>query len=169
MQHRAADCGRSRGEFMMKYRPSITSVMKSYGRLSTSARSMRTSDSLSLPADGRPGHIAPGNLATLLSLFLILLAGILLSNAGHSLAGNPARPKKSPLVDINHASVEEIATLPGIGKVIARRIIEFREKNGPFRRPEELLIIRGISEKRLKQILPLITLGPDPERPGRKK
>ncbi|MBZ5536993.1 MAG: helix-hairpin-helix domain-containing protein [Acidobacteriia bacterium] len=98
-------------------------------------------------------------------MFLVLVMGALLSNPNPPYAEKKAGSESTHIVDINHASVEELATLPGIGKVTAQRIVAFREQNGPFRRLEELLIIRGISEKRLKQILPRISLGSDPEKP----
>jgi len=98
-----------------------------------------------------------------LGLFTIMFLGALPGTQRESLIADTTHTKSTRVVDINHATAEELTTLPGIGKVMAQRIIEFREKNGPFRRPEELLIIRGISEKRLKQILPRITLGPDPK------
>lgn len=62
-------------------------------------------------------------------------------------------------IDLNRATVSELTTLPGIGKITAQRIVEFREKNGPFQRIEELLIIRGISEKKLKAIQERLTIG----------
>jgi competence protein ComEA len=96
-----------------------------------------------------------------LGLFTIVFLGTLPGTQSQSLIADTINRKSTRLVDINHATVQELTTLPGIGKVTAQRIIEFREKNGPFHRPEELLIIRGISEKRLKQILPRIILGPD--------
>jgi competence protein ComEA len=46
----------------------------------------------------------------------------------------------------------ELETLPGVGPVLARRIVEFREKKGGFRRVEELLVIPGISERKWKLI-----------------
>ena len=54
------------------------------------------------------------------------------------------------VVDINRASVEEFTKLPGIGPELARRIVAFREKHGPFRRVEDLLVIRGIGHKKWK-------------------
>ena len=61
-----------------------------------------------------------------------------------------ARPPAQ--INVNRATVAELTTLPGIGEATAQRIVEYRRKNAPFRRIEELLIIRGISRNRLEQI-----------------
>jgi len=61
-------------------------------------------------------------------------------------------------VNINTASANELETLPGIGKALAARIIEHREKYGPFRKPEHLIIVRGISDKRFQALRDLITV-----------
>ncbi len=50
-------------------------------------------------------------------------------------------------LDLNQATVEELDTLPGVGPSIARRIVTFREKNGAFKRIEDLMNVRGIGEK----------------------
>ena len=55
-------------------------------------------------------------------------------------------------ININRATVAELKTLPGVGEATAKRIVAYRSKNPPFRRIEELLIIRGISRNRLEQI-----------------
>ena len=56
------------------------------------------------------------------------------------------------VLNLNTATLMELETLPGIGPVLARRIIDFREKKGGFRRIEELLVIPGISERKWKMI-----------------
>jgi competence protein ComEA len=56
------------------------------------------------------------------------------------------------VLNLNTATLMELETLPGIGPVLARRIIDFREKKGGFRRIEELLVIPGISERKWKVI-----------------
>lgn len=66
-------------------------------------------------------------------------------------------PRK-PRININAASVEQLASLPGIGSVMARRIVEYRKKHGPFQRPEDLLIIEGIGEKRFRALVDYISV-----------
>jgi competence ComEA-like helix-hairpin-helix protein len=61
-------------------------------------------------------------------------------------------------ININTASADELEKLPGIGKALAERIIEHREKFGPFRRPEHLIIVRGISDKRFRALQDMITV-----------
>lgn len=62
-------------------------------------------------------------------------------------------------ISINQAGKEELMELPGIGEVLAERIVVFREENGYFTSPEELLNVEGVGKKRLEEILDLITIG----------
>jgi competence ComEA-like helix-hairpin-helix protein len=59
-------------------------------------------------------------------------------------------------VDLNRATVEELMKLPGIGATLAARIVEHRRLHGPFRRPQDVIIIRGMSARRYRQIAHLI-------------
>jgi competence protein ComEA len=67
-------------------------------------------------------------------------------------------PPTQTRININTASVSELEALPGIGKSLAERIVEHREKFGPFRRPEHLIIVRGISDKRFRALRDLISV-----------
>jgi len=49
-------------------------------------------------------------------------------------------------VNINSADIEMLCTLKGIGPALALRIKEFREQNGPFKRPEDITLVRGVGE-----------------------
>ncbi|MDH5683296.1 MAG: helix-hairpin-helix domain-containing protein [candidate division WOR-3 bacterium] len=55
-------------------------------------------------------------------------------------------------VDINHATSKELEVLPGIGPVLAQRIIEERSRVGKFSSPEDLLKVSGIGQKKLAKI-----------------
>lgn len=62
------------------------------------------------------------------------------------------------LININAANAEKLQELPGIGPAYAGRIVSWREENGAFTSKDQLLEIKGIGEKRLARIKPLITL-----------
>ena len=62
-------------------------------------------------------------------------------------------------VSINHAGKEELSALPGIGEVLAQRIIDYRYAHGRFTSPEQLLNVEGIGRNRLEEILDLIVIG----------
>ncbi len=66
-------------------------------------------------------------------------------------------PSSTAIVNVNTASVKELEVLPGIGEVLAQRIVEYRENNGPFKTPEDLLKVRGIGPKKLEEIRDLIS------------
>ena len=62
-------------------------------------------------------------------------------------------------IDINTASQSELSLLPGIGEVLAGRILAYRDAHGSFPCVEELLNVEGIGTKKLEEILDLITTG----------
>lgn len=69
----------------------------------------------------------------------------------------PAKP-----IDLNVANVKELQELPGVGAVTAQRIIDMRQKSGRFHRVEDLLAIRGISQKKLDALKPYVTVSAPP-------
>ena len=86
------------------------------------------------------------------TLSLVLYGSEKNSDAAKSQGGTKTGAGRHPQININRATVAELKTLPGVGEATAQRIVEYRTKNPPFRRIEELLIIRGISRNRLEQI-----------------
>jgi len=81
-----------------------------------------------------------------------------------------AKAAASNPVNLNSASVAQLETLPGIGASTAQRILEYRQKNGSFKKIEELMNVKGIGEKSFLKLKPLITVGVDKgERAGAEK
>ena len=62
-------------------------------------------------------------------------------------------------IDINSATQEELMALPGIGEVLAKRILSYREQNGSFSHVTELMNVEGIGQTRMEEILDCITTG----------
>lgn len=63
-------------------------------------------------------------------------------------------------IDINTASAEELTQLKGVGPSHAAGIVVFREKNGPFKNPEDLIQVPGIGQKTFEKNKDLIVVGP---------
>ncbi len=103
------------------------------------------------------------------TLSIILVATLIILPPTSSLAGQTSRSSdshpKSEIapIDINRATTEDFATLPGVGPELARRIVAHREKHGLFRRVEDLLVIRGIGRKKWRAIRPYLRVGSNAE------
>jgi competence protein ComEA len=89
---------------------------------------------------------------------LVIAAGLFFASAA---AVSPAakQPPAKPL-NLNAATADQLAQLPGIGPKTAQSIVDFRKASGPFRRVEDLLAIRGISRRKLEAIRPYVVVGP---------
>ena len=108
-------------------------------------------------------------LLGLTALFLCLLAGLFFRDrAGAALpvyleTELPAEPEDlhppvPPPLDLNEAAEEELADLPGIGEVLARRITAYREEHGPFPTVEALMEVSGIGPGKLADLEGLVTV-----------
>jgi competence protein ComEA len=67
------------------------------------------------------------------------------------------------IVDINEADWPELTVLPAVGETLARRIVEYREQNGPFRDIDDLRRVRGIGPRTLERLTPYLRPIPDLE------
>lgn len=70
-----------------------------------------------------------------------------------------APPAPGASLDLNRATAPELEALPGVGPVLAGRIIAHRERHGGFRHPDELLAVRGIGPRLLAKLRPRVTAG----------
>jgi competence protein ComEA len=62
------------------------------------------------------------------------------------------------IVNLNTATAGDLEALPGIGAKTAARIVEYRQKNGPFKKIEELMNVRGVGEKNFLKLKGQITV-----------
>ena len=97
------------------------------------------------------------NRKLLVVVFLVVFMGLICT-----LSANAAEPLK---ININTASAEELVRLKGIGPSHAAKIVAYREKNGPFKLPEDLMQVSGIGQKTLEANQEMIIV----EEPGPKK
>jgi len=98
-------------------------------------------------------------------LSLVVVSCLLGAFSSASLAAQsktPARPAAKPdstaIVNLNTASASDLEGLPGIGAKTAARIVEYRQKNGPFKKIEELMNVRGVGEKSFLKLKPQLTI-----------
>ena len=99
------------------------------------------------------------------TLAAVLIAGSLTSLAAYAQgpsARQSAQASKpaAAVVNINTAATAELEALPGVGPALAARIIDYRQKYGPFKKIEDLMSVRGIGEKSFLKLKPLVTIAP---------
>ena len=85
------------------------------------------------------------------------LAAVVLAISFASAYAQQAGPKAK--ININTAPASELEALPRIGPTVAQRIVDFRTKNGNFKKVEEIMKVQGIGEKIFDEIKDLITVG----------
>ena len=96
-------------------------------------------------------------IATVASLFAALPS--VAAPAQGKPAAAAAKPAPTTPININTASATDFEALPGVGAKTAARIVEYRQKNGPFKKVEELMNVRGLGEKNFLKLKPQLTVG----------
>jgi len=96
------------------------------------------------------------------SLSIVVLSALLIAPAHAAAqtrpAGSATQSAPARIVNINSASAVDLQTLPGIGSKMAELIVEYRQKNGPFKKVEELMNVRGIGETNFLKLKAQVTV-----------
>src|SRR5580704_4930973 len=95
------------------------------------------------------------------------IAAILVAACAFAVSAQGKQPPAHPL-DLNVANLKELEEVPGIGPKTAQAIIDFRHKSGRFHRVEDLLAIKGISQRKLDKMRPYLKVTPPPPPPPHK-
>src|SRR3989442_1195367 len=97
----------------------------------------------------------------------LLALALVVTNAGaQTRAPKPAATVGAP-INLNTATAAQLEALPGIGMKTAERIVEYRQKNGSFKKIEELMNVRGVGEKSFLKLKAMITVtAPKSDRPA---
>jgi competence protein ComEA len=65
------------------------------------------------------------------------------------------------VVNVNSANATQLALLPRVGPSVADRIVDYRKQNGPFKKPEDLMLVQGIGEKTFQLLKPYVATSGD--------
>ena len=92
---------------------------------------------------------------------LVLAAALVLFGAWTAEAQRATKPPvaaSTEVINLNNATATQIASLPGIGLKTAELVVEYRQKNGPFKKIEEIMNVRGVGEKSFLRIKDRLTV-----------
>jgi competence protein ComEA len=90
--------------------------------------------------------------------FCALIAGGALQARPVQSATTPAKSAPAVVVNLNTATAADLEKLPGVGPAMAQRIVEYRQKNGEFKKIEDLMNVKGVGERSFLRLKPLITV-----------
>ena len=94
----------------------------------------------------------------IVTMFVLVLSLAVSAVSAQDAGRRSAAAATVAAVNLNTATPAQLEGLPGIGKATAERIVEYRQKNGGFKKVEELMNVRGVGEKSFLKLKPLITV-----------
>jgi competence protein ComEA len=110
-----------------------------------------------------------GTLASCVAAALLLGAAAPLVAVAQDKPAAVRAAASLPTVNLNTATQAQLETLPGIGAATAKRILEYRQKNGGFKKIEELMNVKGIGEKSFLKLKPHVSVAADKAAQGEKQ
>jgi competence protein ComEA len=99
-----------------------------------------------------------------LTIFVLLITTAPVTSQRSAKPAPAATAASTQIVNLNSASATEIATLPGIGPKTADLIVQYRQKNGSFKKIEEIMNVKGIGEKTFLKLKDRITVAAEPKK-----
>ena len=97
-------------------------------------------------------------MSRILVAALVITLGVAAQTQGAQDTPRSVTASASTPLNLNAATVAQLEALPGIGRATAERIVEYRQKNGSFKKAEDLMNVRGIGEKNFLKLKPLVTV-----------
>lgn len=107
-------------------------------------------------------------MTTIIPGVVALCAVLVMGSSAHAQtpAASPAVAAQKASINLNTATIDQLETLPGIGRKTAERILEQRQKSGGFKKIEELMNVKGIGEKSFLKIKPMVFVAPKSDKAG---
>ncbi len=99
-------------------------------------------------------------MCALIVVLTTCIAGSPVAWAQTARAGSSAKARATAAnpVNLNSASITQLQTLPGVGASTAQRILDYRQKNGGFKKIEELMNVKGVGEKSFLKLKPMVVV-----------
>ena len=97
-------------------------------------------------------------MSRILVAALVITLGVAAQTQGAQDTPRSVTASAGAPLNLNSATVTQLEALPGIGRATAERIVEYRQKNGGFKKAEDLMNVRGIGEKSFLKLKPLVTV-----------